>query len=384
MNKSSQATETVETTASEEVLVEVLAAKNGSVGVLTLNSEKTLNALSLQMVRLLTQSLKDWASNDDIQAVILKGQGSKAFCAGGDVQALYRSAIAQQDGACIDAEQFFFEEYQLNYLIHTYYKPIICIGHGFVMGGGLGLLAGASHRVITDTTKLAMPEITIGLFPDVGGTQFLNQVPYNLGYFLALTGVAINAADTLFCRLADFAIELNDVEKLIHAISKLEFSEENDNNHLLVTEAIKALELTSKQLQSSQIKLNLQVLEQACQHNSLCSITDAIVAFDESNTFLNKSKQTLLAGSPLSLVAIYEQLKRHRYTDLQNAFTSELVLATNMIRHPDFAEGVRALLIDKDKTPKWEYAHYTHIPSSVIESLFSRPWDKNPLDGLLA
>ncbi|WP_197482685.1 enoyl-CoA hydratase/isomerase family protein, partial [Oleiphilus sp. HI0128] len=115
MNKSSQATETVETTASEEVLVEVLAAKNGSVGVLTLNSEKTLNALSLQMVRLLTQSLKDWASNDDIQAVILKGQGSKAFCAGGDVQALYRSAIAQQDGACIDAEQFFFEEYQLNY-----------------------------------------------------------------------------------------------------------------------------------------------------------------------------------------------------------------------------------------------------------------------------
>jgi enoyl-CoA hydratase/carnithine racemase len=381
MSKNSSKQKVVDT--NPEVLVEEVSTDTGKLGLLTLNSEKTLNALSLNMVRMLTEALEAWQDNSDIKAIVLKGSGSKAFCAGGDVHALYRSATSQENGVCVDAEKFFFEEYQLDYLIHTYEKPLVCIGHGIVMGGGLGLLSGASHRVITDTTKLAMPEITIGLFPDVGGTLFLNQVPYNLGLFLALTGSMINAADTLFCHLADFAIELSAVDTLIDELTQINFSEDLDVNHSLVTEAISKLKLDEPRLKPSQVRQNLPVLEAAFQHNSLCLIVDDIRKFDDDNEFLSRAKETMLAGSPLSLIAIYEQLKRHRFTDLQTAFSSELTLATNLVRHPDFAEGVRALLIDKDKSPNWTFAHYSHIPSSVIDGLFTMPWEENPLTPLL-
>lgn len=368
---------------SSAVLVELISAKVGSIGVVTLNSEKTLNALSLEMVRIIADTLKQWQENDDLKAVILRGAGNKAFCAGGDVQALYASAINQVDGACVEAEQFFYEEYQLNYLMHTYEKPIVCIGHGIVMGGGLGLLASASHRVVTNTTKLAMPEITIGLFPDVGGTYFLNQVPYNLGYFLALTGAMINAADTLFCRLAEFAINQENIDLLINDIVDISFQEDIEVNHRLITEVIDAKSLNEKELDASAIRRQLPLLERIFQNNSLCQIVAEIEKFDESNEFLRRAKSTMLAGSPLSLIAIYEQLKRYRFSDLQTIFEGELILATNLVRHPDFAEGVRALLIDKDKSPKWAYPHYTSIPSSVIDSLFAAPWSENPLSKAL-
>ena len=159
------------------VIAEELSSDTGSIGLLTLNLEKTLNSLTLEMVHSLTANLKKWANDDAIKAVILRGAGDRAFCAGGDVLALYQSAINPVDGICVDAEAFFFHEYQLDYLIHTYDKPIICFGNGIVMGGGLGLMAGASHRVVTETTRIAMPEVTIGIFPDVGATHFLNQLP---------------------------------------------------------------------------------------------------------------------------------------------------------------------------------------------------------------
>ena len=365
-----------------EVLVAEMPAASGLIGVLTLNSEKTLNALSINMVRIISDALSAWQDNAEIAAIVIQGQGSKAFCAGGDVQALYHSATHQEDGACVDAEQFFIEEYQLDYMIHTYDKPIVCIGHGIVMGGGLGLLAGASHRIVCESTKLAMPEITIGLFPDVGGTLFLNQVPYNLGYFLALTGAMINASDTLFCRLADVIVAQADIDKVLEALYKLDLSDNPEANHQLVSESINTFASPKSLVKPSLLQQNIRVLENAFQHNSLCQIVNSVKEFDDSNEFLCRAKKNMLAGSPLSLVMIYEQLKRHRHSDLQSIFKSELILATNLVRHPDFAEGVRALLIDKDKSPQWTYEHYSHIPSSVIEALF-RPWSENPLTTLL-
>lgn len=365
------------------VLVEIIPAASGTIGVITLNAEKTLNSLSLEMVRVLHSTLEEWANNDELLVVVLKGQGERAFCAGGDIQALYHSATHPKEGVCVDAETFFYEEYQLNYLIHTYDKPIVCIGHGFVMGGGLGLMAGASHRIVTETTRLAMPEVTIGLFPDVGSTQFLNQVPYNLGYFLALTGIPINAADTLFCQLADFAVAQANIDNLIKAIQGLKFCASHEDNHEQLNTLIKTFAPEKSLLAASELRQNLQVLESTVQHNALCRIVDSINAFDDDNRFLSKARKTMQAGSPLSLVLIYEQLKRHRYLDLQSVFKSELTLATNMVRHPEFAEGVRALLIDKDKAPKWSYKHYTHIPCSVIESMFAQPWDCNPIESKL-
>lgn len=152
-------------------------------GHLTLDAPKTLNSLTLPMVDTLSAQLLAWRDDPSIAAVFIDGTGEKAFCAGGDVQALRDSCLATPGGPCEYAETFFAREYAMNYLLHTYPKPIICWGHGVVMGGGLGILAGCSHRLVSERTRIGMPEITIALFPDVGGSWFLNRMPGNVGRF---------------------------------------------------------------------------------------------------------------------------------------------------------------------------------------------------------
>ncbi len=368
---------------SSPVIVEELQSKTGKLGLLTLNSEKTLNSITLQMVDILTATLKKWAIDDSIKAVVLKGSGVKAFCAGGDVQALYQSAMNPVDGICVEAETFFFHEYQLDYLIHTYDKPIICLGNGIVMGGGLGLMAGASHRVVTETSRIAMPEITIGLFPDVGSTSFLNQLPYNLGYFFALTGAQMNAKDALFCGLADYAMLWKNYETLLEALTNIQWQNDVEENHILVSELLKEQSCQLTSLPEGNITHNLKTLEETCRHNSLSRMMEAIHNFDNENPWLSKAKANLQQGSALSALIIYEQLKRHLYVDLQTAFISEYTLMCNLVRYPDFTEGVRALLIDKDKNPKWQYNDVTHIPCAVIDSLFTARWAEHPLKAQL-
>jgi enoyl-CoA hydratase/carnithine racemase len=361
------------------VLIETLPAGQHKLGVLTLNAEKTLNSLTLEMVSILFARLKAWQKDDDIAMVILQGAGEKAFCAGGDIQALYRSAINPVDGICVEAEQFFFQEYQLDYLIHTYDKPILCLGDGIVMGGGLGLMAGASHRVVTETSRIAMPEVTIGLFPDVGSTVFLNRLPYNLGYFFGITGATMNARDALFCHLADVGISRKVIPELIQQLQTLSWQSEPELNHQLLTDQLRLYTAESKHFPEANITHNLGTLEKTCRHNSLSRMLEAIANFDDDNPWLKKAKATLSAGSPLSALIIYEQLKRHQHIDLQGAFISEYTLACNMVKHPDFAEGIRALLIDKDKNPKWVYQHISHVPCSLVESLFAPRWETHPL-----
>lgn len=368
---------------SSVVLVEELKAEHGTLGILTLNSEKTLNSLTLEMVHILTEHLKKWSDDNSIKAVILRGAGDKAFCAGGDIQALYKSAINPIDGICADAENFFFHEYQLDYLIHTYDKPIICLGNGIVMGGGLGLMAGASHRVVTETSRIAMPEITIGLFPDVGSTLFLNKLPYNLGFFFALTGAQMNAKDALFCQLADFAIEWKHYADLLASLQEIAWENDCEANHLLVTSILKDMSNLNSKLPDGNIAHNIETLEQTCRHNSLSLMLNAIEHFDDDNPWLTKAKDNLMKGSRFAALVIYEQLKRHLYVDLESAFISEYTLACNMVSHPDFAEGIRALLIDKDRNPKWQYKDETHIASSVIDKLFEPRWKTHPLEAVL-
>ncbi len=379
MSKRAKQKTTADANLSKAVLIEELTNKAGKIGILTLNSEKTLNSITLEMVQILAENLKKWASDDSIKAVILRASGDKAFCAGGDIQALYQSAINPVDGICVEAEEFFFHEYQLDYLIHTYDKPIVCFGNGIVMGGGLGLMAGASHRIVTETSRIAMPEITIGLLPDVGSTIFLNQLPYNLGFFFALTGAQMNARDALFCHLADYAIQWKDYADLRDSLNNIEWQSDIESNHQLVSALLHSKSCDTSKLPESNIVKNLYTLELTCRHNSLSRIIEAIESFDADNAWLNKAKTTLLNGSALSSLVIYEQLKRNMYADLQSAFISEYTLMCNLVRYPDFKEGVRALLIDKDKKPSWQFKHVTHIPSSVMESLFTPRWDEHPL-----
>lgn len=366
----------------DTLLIDISQARSGNVAILTLNAEKTLNSLTIEMVRGLYSALIAYRDDNDIAAIILQGAGKKAFCAGGDVQKLYQSATENPGGPCPYAEDFFKEEYQLNYLIHTYEKPIICLGHGIVMGGGLGLMAGASHRVASDKTRIAMPEITIGLFPDVGGTWFLNRMPRGLGLFFALTGAPINAEDALLVGLADHVISHEKLTEASEAILGLAFTEDKAENHTLVSDCLESNSIDKRHLTSlvpSEISSHVDVLSGACQQSSLGEVIRQLRPLAQESTYFEKALGTLTHGSPLSSLLIFEQLKRYRYASLEKVFESELALATRVIRYPEFAEGVRALLIEKDNAPKWQYAHFAEVPASLLESFFSAPWETSPL-----
>nr|MDT0252426.1 enoyl-CoA hydratase/isomerase family protein [Endozoicomonas sp.] len=204
--------------ATDVLFSELTAHDNKKIGLITLNAEKALNALNQSMIDLLFNQLTDWRDNNDIVAVFLEGSGEKAFCAGGDVRALRQAVI---EGKPEVPRHFFETEYRVDYLIHSYPKPIICWGNGIVMGGGIGLMAGSDFRVVTDTSMLAMPEVSIGLYPDVAGSWILSHLPAGIGLFMALTGCRLNAADAIYVGLAnrfiDHAFRDNILESLQRA-----------------------------------------------------------------------------------------------------------------------------------------------------------------------
>ena len=371
------------TTKSSQILTKEITAKKGKVGHLTLNAPKALNSLSLEMIQAAFQQLTQWAEDDSIACILLDGAGDKGFCAGGDVQKLYQSAIDNPGGPCDYAEQFFVEEYQLDYLLHSFPKPVICIGSGIVMGGGLGLMQGASHKVVSENSRIAMPEVTIGLFPDVGATRFLNDLPQGLGLFFALTGASINASDALSLELADHYVQTSDLGKLIQKLEECSWTKDVSKNAERITALLAELEIPEdERLQAtpSELAACREQIENACRRGALGDVINALNNIDNDSVWLKKAMQTLHHGSPLSALLIFEQLRRHRYVSQKEAFEVDLVLATNCVRYPEFAEGVRALLIDKDKKPKWEFKHFSHVPASVMESFFTPPWEHNPLN----
>src|SRR6056300_188360 len=221
-----------------EVRVQLVGDGVRKVGRLTLDAPKTLNSLTLDMVEVLAETLLSWRDDPCVAAVFIDGAGDKAFCAGGDVQALRNSSLATPGGPCEYAENFFAREYRMNYLLHTYPKPIVCWGHGVVMGGGLGILAGCSHRVVSERTRIGMREITIALFPDVGGSWFLNRMPGQVGRFLALTAAHINAADALFCGLGTIFLAHEQKQAVLDRLAETLWTDDATTNVALVDKAL--------------------------------------------------------------------------------------------------------------------------------------------------
>jgi enoyl-CoA hydratase/carnithine racemase len=369
------------------VIVAELPAASGKLGRITLNVAATLNSLTLEMVDLLQAQLDAWRDDDDIAAIFIDGAGEKAFCAGGDVQALYRSAIATPGGPCDYAEDFFAREYRMNYNLHTYPKPIICWGHGIVMGGGLGVMAGCSHRVVTEKTRIAMPEVTIALFPDVGGTWFLNHMPGRTGLFLALTGASINAADAIYTGIADRFIASERKSEVLEHLLQQHWKNTAAANHAIVRHVLRPFseqnaEQSHAQLPAAQVESHLATINTLCDGDDVHAIIDSIVSLKTDDTWLAKGSESLAHGSPLAALWISRQLREMRLASLRECFQSEILLVTNIVRHPEFAEGVRALLIDKDRNPNWQYTASRDVPADVLDAFFSAPWDSNPLADL--
>ncbi|MBN7796996.1 enoyl-CoA hydratase/isomerase family protein [Parahaliea mediterranea] len=365
------------------IVFEELPANAGRIGRVTLNVPGTLNSLTLEMVDLLQAQLDEWRDDEHVAAVFIEGSGDKAFCAGGDVQALHRSAVATPGGPCEYAEDFFTREYRMNHTLHTYPKPLVCWGHGIVMGGGLGVMAGCGHRVVTETTRIAMPEVTIALFPDVGGSWFLNHMPGSTGLFLALTGASINAADALFTGLADRFIASEHKPDLIERLLKQDWSHDPRDNHKTVRHCLRPFAERSLGSQpAGQVEPHMATINRLCDGDDVHQVIDNIIAQQTDDPWLARARDSLAHGSKLAALWIHRQLWETRHASLREVFQAEAQLATNVVRHPEFAEGVRALLIDKDRKPAWQYATSRDVPEEVLEGFFRAPWPANPLADL--
>ncbi len=365
------------------VLFEEVQCAEGKLGRITLNVESTLNSLTLDMVDLLQDQLDRWATDESIGAVFIDGAGEKALCAGGDVQALRNSSIEQPGGPCEYAETFFSREYRMNYTLHTYDKPLICWGHGIVMGGGLGVMAGCSHRVVTEKTRIAMPEVTIALFPDVGGSWFLNHMPGSAGEFLALTGASINAADAIYTGIADRFIASEHKRAVLDQLRAESWDASSEQNHSKVRAVLRPFaEQSIGSWPAGQVEPHMASINALCDGSTVHEIIDNIVSLETDDPWLVKARDGLASGSPLAARWIHRQLWETRHSSLKEVFQQEIQLVTNIIRYPEFAEGVRALLVDKDRNPSWAYPSSREVPDAVLDGFFTPPWDTNPLANL--
>lgn len=363
---------------SESVLFEELAcAGERRVAIATLNSPQTLNGLSLEMCEALAERLQAWKDDPAIAVVLLRGVGEKAFCAGGDLHSLYRSMLDNASGEAWDndyARRFFEVEYRLDHAIHTYPKPVVCWGGGIVMGGGVGLMMGASHRIVTETTRFAMPEISIGLFPDVAGTWMLSRLPGGIGVFLALTGAQLGASDCLHLGFADHACRADGQGALLEALTAVLWSEDAAKHAAQLEVVLRALD-AHLALPPGPLQQHFVTLREACHQSDFDEVCGAIAAWStHEDPWLQRAARTFLAGAPGSARLAYTLLRRVRQMSLADVFRQEYIVSLQCGVQGDFREGIRALLIDKDKSPKWNPRTPAEASAQWVERYFRTPW----------
>lgn len=364
------------------IVSEAEAGGGKKIGILTLNKPKALNALDLAMAELMLDALKGFSTRDDIACVMIDAEGEKAFCAGGDVVSMHQAMVNGKDTIPAFLETFFTVEYTLDYTIRTFNKPVVVWGTGIVMGGGMGLMSGASHRIVTETSRLAMPEITIGLYPDVGGSYFLPRLPGKSGLFLGLTGASMNACDARYLGLADYYVPSDKRHDLLETLRRHEWQAEDVDSQ--VATLINGVS-EDEAMPESVVEKHQAVIEKACSQESLEAIVEGIAAIDsDDDKWLARAQKTLAAGSPVTAHLVYQQIQRGAQMNLAECFKMELIMSCRCGEMGEFQEGVRALLIDKDNAPQWKYASVADVPSDVVEKFFTSPWDaaSHPLNTL--
>lgn len=341
------------------VLVEV----RNQIGHLILNRPAGLNALTLEMIRVLQQQLDLLHHDAGILAVVLRANGEKAFCAGGDIRALYESFKSGGDLH----NRFFEEEYALDQAIHAYPKPILALMDGFVLGGGMGLVQGASHRVITERTRMGMPETGIGYFPDVGGSYFLSRLAGETGIYLGVTGSQVRAADALYTGLADYCVSADQLQDLNRKLDETIWS---DNPGKQLTTLLE--ERASSPASGGELEALQPAIDHHFGHYTVQEI-QASLASEERDVYKDWAQTTLSvleSRSPLAMSVTLEMIRRGRELTLEQCFELELHLDRQWFAKGDIVEGVRALLIDKDKAPRWNPPTLAELSSDRVASFF--------------
>jgi enoyl-CoA hydratase/carnithine racemase len=355
----------------EEVTLRVI----NRVAIVTLNRPAALNALSHAMVSALASIVERCRTDKDIAAIVLRGAGTKGFCAGGDVRALH--ALRQRNDK--RWQQFFIDEYRLDYALHTFPKPVIALLDGITMGGGMGLGQAARLRIVTERTKIAMPETRIGFLPDVGATRFLSVMPAEIELYLGLTGATLTGADALYVQLADLCVPsewLDTFEERLLRIATEDVSADD------LTRALRMVfEPPCNIVPHAGIGAFAQLI---LRHFDRRSGIDRIVATlrqdlerdhpREVRQWLQATVDAMTAHSPTMLCVTREALLRGRQMTLAECFRMELGIVTRAIEEGDFSEGVRAHLVDKDRKPRWAPATLAEVRPERVRHFLASPW----------
>ena len=353
---------------------DVVFEKRGNAGLITLSRPKALNALSLAMVRDLTTALLDWQDDASVTVVAIRGSNKVGkpgthdalfggFCAGGDIRFFHTAALAGDTAL----DEFFTEEYTLNHLIRNYPKPYIAFMDGVVMGGGMGLSQGAKLRIVTQHTKMAMPETNIGLFPDVGGGYFLSRCPGYVGEYLALTGEVIGADEAIEYGLADIKVNAASLPELWDILGAVSFDEWSATK-LVAAHAVKNGDIALKHPQINT-------------HFGLLRVKHIIDSLEKSkdDIWAKKTAAVLRKRSPLMLHVTLEQIRKARSMTLAD----DLRMERDMVHHcfylrpgvaSETVEGIRALAVDKDYIPKWNPARIEDVKPGMADAFFVSPW----------
>ncbi len=340
-------------------------------GIITLDRPKALNSLSLAMVRDLTAALEGWRDDAAIDAVVIESSSEKALCAGGDIRFFHECGHATPMGGSALLEDFFTEEYALNHLIHFYPKPYVALMEGVVMGGGMGIAQGGPEcriRIVTEKTKMAMPEVNIGLFPDVGGSYFLSRAPGQLGQYLGLTGLTIGAADALYVDLADLFVPQEQMGALKELIGSTPGAQ--------LRAAIAAFAAPfAGQAGSGMLAGERAAIDRHFGAGSVGRIMDSLEK--DPSEFAQKALAAMRQRSPLMMCVTQELLRRGAALDVADCLRMERTMVRHNFEHGEVLEGVRALVIDKDNAPKWNPASLQDVSGEMVERFFAPVWPAN-------
>jgi enoyl-CoA hydratase/carnithine racemase len=340
-----------------------------SLGIITLDNPRTLNALNLEMLCAMRDKLLEWRDQESIACIVLQAKSDKAFCAGGDVKSLMMAL--RGESAMAAAREYFTTEYFLDYLIHVYPKPILCWADGISMGGGIGVMNGASYRVVTECSILAMPEIAIGLYPDVGATYFLNRTPSAVGLFLGLTGARLSGYDAVAIGMADGLILSQQKNHILAGLARLNWTTDSQNNKQTLCNYLRSA-ADPETARKSNLLNRLSDLKSLTLKPRVEEIDAAFRSWNGSDDWIKGAIAGYVAGSPTSAKTIFEQLKRGKELSLKEAFLREWDMSLNFCARSDFYEGVRARLIDKDQKPRWNPPTLAAVSDEEIERFFSQ------------
>ena len=352
---------------------------------LTLNRPRALNALTHDMITSMAALLAEWAVDDGVKAIVVRGAGDKAFCAGGDIRALYDLAQLGDHNARL--QTFFRDEYQLDFDIHRYIvktgKPYIAWIDGVVMGGGMGIAQGAAFRIVGGRTKMAMPETAIGMFPDVGGSYFLSRCPGAIGLYLGLTGLTIKAADAIYAGLASHHIASESAFEFDYALDSL--IDWNAGPIAAMRDVI--LKFSRPPIEPATLPLMHDAIDTHFGSKaSVAAIIDSLKSETHADrmSWASQTIETLSHKSPTMLEVAKQQIERAATMNLAECFRMEMNMIAATFEHGDVIEGIRALIIDKDQVPHWKPPTLADVSPTSVNEFFRPQWDDDthPLKNL--